>query len=430
MEGERIYCCIDLKSFYASVECHARGLDPITTNLVVADVTRTEGTICLAVSPAMKKLGVPGRCRLFEIPKNIEYLVAPPRMALYVEVSAQIYGVYLRYIAKEDIHVYSIDEVFIDLTDYLALYKTDARTLCEKLMRAVYEETGVRATAGIGTNLYLAKIAMDITAKKMAVAAGGVGPVPIGELTEESYRRTLWDHEPLTDFWRIGRRTQARLARYGVTNMRGIAQTDPEIWFREFGIDAELLIDHAWGRESTRMQDIKAYRSKSNSLSSAQVIGTDADFEGAKLILKGMTEELALSLLEEGLMTERLDLFVAYDRRLMEGTAHGSARFERTDSAERLRRAAVEIFEREVDPDAMIRYIGLSLGNVGPAGDVQLSLFSDPEDEEKEKRMQEAVLKVRGRYGKNALLRGMDLQEGATRRERNEQIGGHRRGDK
>ena len=430
MEGERIYCCIDLKSFYASVECHARGLDPITTNLVVADVTRTEGTICLAVSPAMKKLGVPGRCRLFEIPKNIEYLVAPPRMALYVEVSAQIYGVYLRYIAKEDIHVYSIDEVFIDLTDYLALYKTDARTLCEKLMRAVYEETGVRATAGIGTNLYLAKIAMDITAKKMAVAAGGVGPVPIGELTEESYRRTLWDHEPLTDFWRIGRRTQARLARYGVTNMRGIAQTDPEIWFREFGIDAELLLDHAWGRESTRMQDIKAYRSKSNSLSSAQVIGTDADFEGAKLILKGMTEELALSLLEEGLMTERLDLFVAYDRRLMEGTAHGSARFERTDSAERLRRAAVEIFEREVDPDAMIRYIGLSLGNVGPAGDVQLSLFSDPEDEEKEKRMQEAVLKVRGRYGKNALLRGMDLQEGATRRERNEQIGGHRRGDK
>lgn len=275
MQKDRTYVCIDLKSFYASVECRERGLDPMTTNLVVADPERSDKTICLAVSPAMKKLGVPGRCRVFEIPKGIEYIMAPPRMQLYIDYSAEIYAIYLKYISKEDIHVYSIDEVFMDVTDYLAMYQMSAKELSVRIMEDILEHTGITATAGIGTNLYLAKVALDITAKHVEDH--------IGILDEESYCKTLWNHKPLTDFWRIGKGIANRLEQSGIRRMGEIAHADEDMLYRMFGVDAELLIDHAWGRESTTMQDIKSYRPKTNSLSSGQVLECDYTFEKGKL---------------------------------------------------------------------------------------------------------------------------------------------------
>ncbi len=430
MEKQRVYCCIDLKSFYASVECRERGLDPITTKLVVADPSRTDKTITLAVSPAMKALGVPGRGRVFQIPKHIDYIMAPPRMALYVEYSAKIYSIYLRFLSKDDIHVYSIDEVFMDLTDYLTLHGMTARQLCEVMVRTVFEETGVTATVGIGTNLYLAKIAMDITAKHLKVGAAGTGPVPIGELTEETYRETLWDHVPLTDFWRIGRRTAARLARYGVTTMRGIAQTDPEIWYREFGIDAELLIDHAWGQESTRMEDIKAYRSRSHSLTTGQLIGCNTDYEGGLLIAKELADELALELTQQQKATALLGLYVGYDPICGEEAGKGSLRLlAETSSAQILREKTAELFARIVEPGLPIHRIYLYFEQLSEAGFEQQTLFSDPEKEARDQKLQETMLKIRSRFGSNAVLKGMDLQKGAMTVERHGQIGGHKRGE-
>lgn len=316
MQKDRTYVCIDLKSFYASVECRERGLDPMTTNLVVADPERSEKTICLAVSPAMKKLGVPGRCRVFEIPKGIEYIMAPPRMQLYIDYSAEIYAIYLKYISKEDIHVYSIDEVFMDVTDYLAMYQMSAKELSVRIMEDILEHTGITATAGIGTNLYLAKVALDITAKHVEDH--------IGILDEESYCKTLWNHKPLTDFWRIGKGIANRLEQSGIRTMGEIAHADEDMLYRMFGVDAELLIDHAWGRESTTMQDIKSYRPKINSLSSGQVLECDYTFEKGKLVVKEMADLLCLELVEKGLVTDSITLHVGYSNRLEKKPAHGT----------------------------------------------------------------------------------------------------------
>ncbi|MFR5601078.1 MAG: DNA repair protein [Lachnospiraceae bacterium] len=439
MDGERSYVCIDLKSFYASVECRERGLDPMTTNLVVADLERTEKTICLAVSPAMKAMGVPGRCRVFQIPPGIEYLAAPPRMQLYIQYSAMIYGVYLKYIAKEDIHVYSIDEVFMDVTDYLPLYRMSAKELSVKIMEDVLKSTGIPAAAGIGTNLYLAKIALDITAKHAADH--------IGILDEETYRRTLWDHRPLTDFWRIGTGIAGRLERLGVRTMGQLAQTDERALYRMFGVDAELLIDHAWGRETVTMADIKAYQPKSTSISSGQVLGCPRAFEEGKLIVKEMVDLLCLELVEKELVTDSVTLSVGYDYRSEEQPDHGAAdpssrrsaghwahgtvsMAAQTSSANRITDQVLRLYEEIVDQHRRISRVNLSFQRLCEERYRQYDLFDHMEkmDTAREHRMQRMMLDVKKRFGKNAILKGMDLQEGATTRERNSQIGGHRSG--
>lgn len=422
MPGEQTYICIDLKSFYASVECHDRGLDPMTTNLVVADPTRTQKTICLAVSPAMKALGVPGRCRIFEIPPNIEYIIAPPRMQRYLDVSADIYGIYLKYIAKEDIHVYSVDEVFLAVTDYLLLYRMTAKELGITIMRDILENTGITAACGIGSNLYLAKIALDITAKHVEDH--------IGILNEETYRRTLWQHRPLTDFWRIGPGIARRLEHMGIYTMKDIAKADENSLYRMFGIDAELLIDHAWGREMTTMEDIKHYRPRSNSIGSGQVLGCDCDYETGKLLVKEMVDLLCLDLVDKGLVTDSVTLHVGYGRRFSMKSAHGTAAMTcTTSSARQITAYTIALYERIMDRYTPIHRISLTYNNVVDEAYQQYDLFCDPVEMEREHRMQKAMLDIKEKFGKNAILKGMNLQKGATTMERNRQIGGHRSGE-
>ncbi|MCC8141220.1 MAG: DNA repair protein [Lachnospiraceae bacterium] len=416
---QRMYLCIDLKSFYASVECCDRGLDPFAANLVVADPERTDRTICLAVSPAMKELGVPGRCRVFELPKNIDYIMAPPRMQRYIDVSVDIYGIYLKYISREDIHVYSIDEVFMDVTDYLFLYGMTAWELGRTITQDVLMTTGVSATCGIGTNLYLAKIAMDILAKH---AKGGMA-----ELDEESYRCRLWDHRPLTDFWRIGRGTTNRLAQAGIHTMREIAQADEDLLYGLFGVDAELLIDHAWGREPALMRDIKHYRPHSSSLGSGQVLPHDTDFETGRLLIKEMTDQLCLDLVERCLVTDSVTLHISYSYRYERRPAHGTAALPVvTSSCRMIMRSVTGLYDRIVDPGLTVRRLTLTFNHTMEETCRQYDLFTDPEEAEKEHALQRAMLQIRDRYGKNAILRGMDLEEGARTMERNRQIGGHR----
>ena len=422
MKMNHSYICIDLKSFYASVECRERGLDPMTTNLVVADPDRTEKTICLAVSPAMKALGVPGRCRVFEIPKHIEYIMAVPRMQLYIDYAAEIYAIYLKYIDKDDIHVYSIDEVFIDCTDYLTMYQMTPRELGHTIMQDIYEHTGITATCGVGTNLYLAKVALDITAKHVEDH--------IGELDEESYCATLWKHKPLTDFWRVGSGIAKRLQTVGITTMEGIAHADEDMLYHLFGVDAELLIDHAWGRETTLMSDIKAYKSKANSISSGQVLGCDCDYEGGKLILKEMVDLLCLELVDKGLVTDSLTLHIGYNNRYNQKSAHGTVTMTvTTSSARRIIDYAVGLYDRIIDRYTPIHRFTVAFNNVVDEAYKQYDLFSDPQELEREHRLQQAMLDIKDKYGKNAILKGMNLQEGATTMERNRQIGGHRSGD-
>lgn len=422
MMENRTYVCIDLKSFYASVECRERGLDPITTKLVVADPERTQKTICLAVSPALKALGIPGRCRVFEIPEGIKYIMAPPRMQLYIDYSAEIYGIYLKYIAKEDIHVYSIDEVFMDVTDYLTMYEMSAKELSIKIMQDIYETTGITATCGIGTNLYLAKVALDITAKHVEDH--------IGELTEESYRRTLWQHQPLTDFWRVGSGVERRLKSMGITTMEEIAKADEDALYKMFGIDAELLIDHAWGREPTLMSDIKAYKAKSNSISSGQVLSCDYNFEDGKLATKEMADLLCLELVEKGLVTNSITLHVGYTRRAEKKSAHGTISMTvTTSSAKQIRGYTEKLYEQIVDRFVPVHRISLTFNNVVDEMYQQYDLFTDPAELEREHKIQKAMLDIKGKYGKNAILKGMNLQEAATTRERNQQIGGHKSGE-
>ena len=419
---QKSYLCIDLKSFYASVECVEQGLDPMTTNLIVADPERSEKTICLAITPAMKKLGIRNRCRVFEIPPNVKYITAPPRMKKYIDYSADIYALYLKYISKDDIHVYSIDEVFMDVTDYLELYHTTPRELGLRIMNDIYSTFHLRATCGIGTNLYLAKIALDITAKH--------SPDFISELTEESYQKTLWNHRPLTDFWRIGPGTAKRLASYGIYTMSDIAKTDEDFLYRLFGIDAELLIDHAWGREPTTIADIKSYNAKTNSLTSGQVLMRDYAFEEGKLIVKEMMDLLCLDMVEKKLITKSITLHIGYSNQLHMNPAHGTAGLSEETNADMLILPAVTaLYEQIVNPLFPIRRVTISCNNVIPEEYHQYSFFSDATELARNHKMQKTVLEIKSKFGKDAIFKGMNLEEGATTRERNHQIGGHKSGE-
>lgn len=506
---EHTYIAIDLKSFYASVECVERKENPLTTNLVVADESRTEKTICLAVSPSLKAFGIPGRARLFEvvaavkevnrrrlaaIPERkfsgkschaedidsdkslaVSYIVAPPRMAKYMEYSTRIYQIYLRYFAPEDMHVYSVDEVFMDATRYLSTYRMSARELTRKIIQDILSETGITATAGIGTNLYLCKIAMDVWAKHTEADKDGVR---IAELDEMSYRRYLWDHKPITDFWRVGRGYAKKLAENGMFTMGDIARCSvgkPGEFYNEgllydlFGVNAELLIDHAWGWEPCTIEDIKAYKPSANSISTGQVLSEPYDFEKTRLIIREMTELLVLDLLDKHLMTDRMVLTVGYDienltdksrRNAYNGEvvtdrygrkipkhAHGTANLkEKTSSISIIMDAVMELYDRIMDPALLTRRMSVVAANVVDESEAeaqkketyeQLTLFTDIEAEEerkkeekaallKERKAQEAVLAIRKKFGKNAILKGTNLEEGATTIDRNRQIGGHK----
>lgn len=419
--NQPMYLCIDLKSFYASVECVERGLDPMTTNLVVADPDRSQNTICLAITPAMKKLGIKNRCRVREIPSKVKYITAPPRMQFYIDYAAEIYGIYLKYISKDDIHVYSIDEAFLDVTNYLSLYNLTAKELGQKIMQDVLDKTGIRATCGIGTNLYLTKIALDITAKH--------SPDFIGYLDENLFQEQLWDHKPLTDFWRIGVGTQARLEKYGIYTMRDIANANEDTLYRIFGIDAELLIDHAWGRETCTMADIKSYKSSAKSLSSGQVLMRDYNFEEGKLIIKEMIDLLSLDLVSQNLVTKSVSLNIGYSISNEMPPARGSVSLETAVNSDKvLRDELVKLYDRIVDRYTPIRRVNISCNNVSKEEYVQFSFFDDVEALEKERKIQSVVVELKKKYGKDAVLKGMNFNDAATTIERNHQIGGHKSG--
>ena len=471
MSGQRTYIAIDLKSFYASVECVDRGLDPLTTNLVVADESRTDKTICLAITPSLKAYGLGGRARLFEVRqkvRGVDFIIAPPRMAHYIDISSKIYRIYLKYIAPEDIHVYSIDEVIMDVTAYLGSYKLTAHELAMKMIRDVLSQTGITATAGIGTNMYLCKVAMDIVAKKMPADKDGVR---IAELDEMSYRRELWNYRPLTKFWRIGHGIAEKLAMYGIDTMGKLARMsvqDEELLYRLFGVNAELLIDHAWGWEPCTMEAVKAYRPETNSFSSGQVLQEPYSFKKARVVIQEMAEGMALDLVRKRLTTDQLVLTVGYDaecltrpeiREIYHGEittnyygkavpkhAHGTYNFDMpTSSSQLIMNGAAELFDHCVNPDLLIRRLNLTTNHVVSETSVavqqktpqQLDLFTDYEALEKqrqqeqerfakERRMQEAQLRIKQRFGKNSILRGLNFNEGATAKERNAQIGGHK----
>ena len=487
---QQIYAAIDLKSFYASVECMERGLDPMTTHLVVADPSRTEKTICLAVSPSLKALGVPGRPRLFEVVERVgqinaarrmqgaprgstcnatelqndpglqvDYIVAPPQMAKYMQYSAQIYQVYLKHVAPEDIHVYSIDEVFIHVTPYLRAAGVDAEGFVRQILKDVLQTTGITATAGLGTNLYLCKVAMDIVAKKAKPDAFGVR---LAYLDEMAYRRLLWTHRPITDFWRVGPGYARRLEKVGLHTMGDVARCslgksgqyhNPALLYKLFGVNAELLIDHAWGIESCTLEDIKAYRPQSESLTSGQVLHCPYDNQKARLIVKEMADLLALELVDKNVVTDQVVLTVGYDiENLADGQyrgqvvtdrygrkvpqhAHGSQNLlSYTSSAKEIAQAFVTLFDRITDRKLLIRRLNLTANHIhwdtGEYGSGQLDLFCDnvarEETLKREKRRQQAVIRLKRKYGKNAVLKGMNYLEGATAKERNRQIGGHR----
>lgn len=499
---ERTYLAIDLKSFYASVECVERGLNPLSTNLVVADASRTEKTICLAVSPSLKSYGIPGRPRLFEVLQKVEeinlrraqrapgrhltgssndneqlksspelgldFIIAPPRMAHYIQVSTQIYDIYLKYIAPEDIHVYSIDEVLIDVTGYLQTYRLSAYDLAMKMILDVVRTTGITATAGIGTNLYLAKVALDIGAKHIQPDENGVR---IASLDEMSYRRTLWTHRPLTDFWRVGRGYARKLEAYGMHTMGDVARCsvgspsdyyNEDLLYKLFGVNAELLIDHAWGWEPCTIADIRAYKPESNSVGSGQVLSSPYSCEMARLVVHEMADSLALELVDQHLSTDQLVLTIGYDienlkdpqrRRQYRGQVStdrygraipkhttGTVHLDYTSSARKIVEAALELFDRVADAKLTVRRLNLTANHVIDELQVterqdceQLDLFTDYEakrEEEqqlqRERRRQQAVLSIKKKFGKNAILKGMNLEEGATARDRNDKIGGHK----
>lgn len=431
-EWEHTYICIDLKTFYASVECVERGLNPFTTNLVVADPTRTDKTICLAITPAMKRLGVRNRCRVFEIPKEIDYEKAMPRMKLYMQKSVEIYRIYLQRICPEDIHPYSIDECFIDATPYLALYGLTAKEFAQELIDAVMQQTGITATAGIGSNLFLAKVALDVTAKH--------SPDNIGVLSQAIFKEKLWHHTPLTDIWGIGPGIAARLERYGVHDLAGIAAMSKRVLFREFGANAEFLIDHANGIEPCTMAQIKAYRSKSTGIGNGQVLGCGCTHEEGKLILQEMIDGLVLDLLEKHAVASGISLAVGYEksavsmalqqslnarRRYPAGHSGGQRKLGgRTASLRKISTAFMALYSECVDPTRRIKRLNIGFTGVMPEEFEEVSLFDGPELAE-ERRMQETVLAVKSKFGANALLRGSSLLKASTVRERNEQIGGH-----
>lgn len=422
---DRRYLCIDLKSFYASVECADRGLDPFTTNLVVADPTRGDGTICLAITPAMKVLGVKNRCRVYEIPPTVRYMKVMPRMRRYMEVSAQIYSIYLRYLSPEDILVYSVDECFIDATPYLALYGKTARELAVTLMDAVFREMHIRATAGIGTNLFLAKVALDVLAKH--------APDFIGYLDEDSFKCKIWHHRPITDIWGIGPGTARRLARYGVVDLAGVAMLPYDLLRREFGVNAEILFDHAWGIEPCTMADIHHYVPRSHSLSNGQVLLRDYTAAEARVVLREMVDGSALDLVEKGLACGSVSLFVGYTSELgswssgapMPSTGTSRKLPEPTDSRRELTAYFLGLYDQIIDVRRKVRHLCIGVGALEPVDCVPPTLFTDVEARERERRLARTTLAVKRRYGKNALLRGTNFREGATGRQRNVQVGGH-----
>ncbi len=501
---ERTYIAIDLKSFYASVECIERGLDPMTANLVVADKSRTTKTICLAVSPSLKAYGISGRARLFEVVRRVkevnaqrrlqlpngefsgssyddnelqksmdlavDYLVAPPRMAHYIQYSTRIYNIYLKYVAPEDMHVYSIDEIFMDVTHYLNIYKMSARELAGTIIRDIYDTVGITATAGIGENLYLCKVAMDIVAKHIPPDKNGVR---IAKLTEKSYRRILWTHQPITDFWRVGQGYAKKLAEHGMYTMGDVARCsigkpgdfyNEELLYKLFGVNAQLLIDHAWGWEPCTIADIRAYKPEHNSIVSSQVLQCPYTFSKARLVVREMTELLALDLVDKHLVTAQITLTIEYDienlsvgntykgevvvdryGRKVPKHSHGTVNLEdATSSAKSMQKAVLELYDKIVDPALLVRKVTISANRVidedtvkKEQGFEQMDLFTDyaavlkeqeteKKNRERERRLQETMLDIKKRFGKNAILKGTNLEEGATAKERNRQIGGHR----
>lgn len=415
--NNKIYLCIDLKSFYASVECVERGLDPFKINLVVADPTRGGGAITLAATPAIKKLGVPSRGRIYEIPKNIEYITAPPRMTLYMKYSATIYSIFLKFISSEDIHVYSIDESFLDITTYMSLYNTTPKQLAKMILDEIYDQTGITATVGIGTNLFLAKVALDITAKHAKDC--------MGYLDEDLFKQLIWHHQPITDIWMIGPGTANRLAMLGIKDLYGVAHYNEKILYKLFGINAEYLIDHAWGREPTEISDIKAYRPSSNSISNSQILFEDYNYKDAYLIMKEMVESNVLQLTEKHLVTNHISLYVGYSKNCIK-PSRGSRKITNTTNSYRILLEEFKLlYKKIINPNYPIRQIGISFGNVKDEIYEQFDLFADQEDIEKEKRVQETLVHIRNKYGKNAVLKGMNFYEKATQRKRNGLVGGH-----
>lgn len=417
----RYYLCIDLKSFFASVECVERGLDPMTSNLVVADPSRGRGAICLAVSPALKSLGVRNRCRLFEIPQHIQYEIVLPRMKRYMEYSARIYSIYLKYISAEDIHVYSIDECFLDITQYCRLYGKTPKEMAVMLIDAVFAETGICATAGIGTNLFLAKVALDITAKHT--------PDHMGYLDEAEFKRTIWYHQPITDIWNVGGGIAKRLERFGIYDLFGVAHFDEEKLYREFGVNAEFLIDHAHGVEPCTIADIHAYRSKSSSISNGQILFEDYSFDDALIVLREMVEMLTLELVEKHLVTDSISLSVGYSKDVLKPAGGTMKLGEATNSQKKLEKHFVAYFERVVKRGYPIRRINVGLNHLTDESYATYDLFTDTEAEKREHDLQVTVLDIKKRFGKNAILKGRSLEEKATARIRNKLIGGHNGGE-
>ncbi len=413
----KIYLCIDLKSFYASVEAVERGLDPFKANLVVADSTRGRGAICLAVTPALKNVGVKNRCRLFEIPENIKYITAKPRMKYYMDYSAHIYSIYLRYISKDDIYVYSIDECFFDVTSYLDLYDKTPREMAKMLMDAVYTETGISASAGIGTNLFLAKVALDVTAKHSRDR--------IGFLNEEEFQKKLWHHRPITDIWNIGKGIATRLEKYGIYDLYGVAHADEKKLYKEFGENAEFIIDHSKGYEPCTIAEIKSYVPQSESFSNSQILFEDYEFEDALLALKEMVDLLVLELVDKGMFTNSISLMIGYSGKT--GKRSGGTRKLNnfTNSAEKLMAEFERFFKEKADKTMLIRKLTVGFNNLSKSEYVNLDFFSDYEAEEKELKKQQAILNIKKKYGKNAVLKGMNLQKKATTPIRNRLIGGH-----
>ena len=417
MDKTRYYICIDLKTFFASVECVLRGLDPFKTNLVVADPSRGKGAICLAISPALKNIGVRNRCRLFEIPDGVEYITAMPRMKKYMEFSTKIYSIYLRYISKEDIHPYSIDEMFLDVTTYLELYNTTPEKLAKALLKRIYEELGLTATAGIGTNLFLCKVALDIKAKKIKDN--------VAFLDEETFKKELWDHKPLSDFWQIAHGIESRLNRLGIYTMRDIANANEDILYKEFGVNAEILIDHSKGIEPVTIKDIKGYKTKAHSISQSQILFEDYEYEKAKLIVKEMVEVLSFKLIDQHLVTSHISLYIGYSKDLIKPTG-GSMKINIcTNVYSKLLPHFMELFERTTNKGYKIRRIGISFGNVISEDYEYFNLFTNPEEIYKERKLQETINDLKKKYGKSSVIKAMNLEEGATTLKRNKLIGGH-----
>lgn len=414
---KRVYLCIDLKTFFASVECVERNLDPFKVNLAVADKERGKGALCLAISPKLKALGIKNRCRLFEIPSYLDLIIAKPRMKLYMEYAANIYEIYLKYVCDDDIHVYSIDEAFLDISTYFKLYRKTPLQMARMIIDDIFETTGITATAGIGSNLYLSKVALDISAKH--------NPSNIGILNEHLYKQTLWHHQPITDFWHVGRGIAKRLAKYQIFDMAGVAFCDEKILYQEFGVNAKYLIDHAWGKEPTTIAQIKKYQPENNSISHSQVLFEDYSYEDALLAMKEMVELKVLDLVEQHLVTRHIALYVGYSNKKIKATGGSLKIGVCTNSYRILLSEFITLYKRTTHLNCPIRRLGISFGGVIDEKYEAYDLFTDYQEIEKERKLQEALINIKGRYGKNAIFKGMDLLEKATTLKRNKLIGGH-----